>query len=104
MAEELSKGDFEKKLAKGLALVDFYAPWCGPCKLMAPHIDELAKEMRGRARVFKVNVDKEPELGNRFNVMSIPTIMLFKDGKVVDQIIGSQSKEKLKKMIEKTLV
>jgi len=101
MAIELSKGDFAKKIEKGVALVDFYAPWCGPCKMMLPIIDELSHDMKGKAGVYKVNVDTESELASAHQVFSIPTIILFKDGKAVDQTTGAQSKENLIKMIEK---
>lgn len=103
MATELSQSDFEKKIKKGTALIDFYAPWCGPCKKMSPVINELAKDYKGKAGIYKVNVDNEPRLANKFHVMNIPTIIVFKDGKVVDQANSSQSKEKLKEMIDKNL-
>lgn len=100
---ELSQGDFEKKIEKGTTLVDFYAPWCGPCKMMSPVIEELTKEYEGKAGIYKVNVDNEPQLANDHQVMSIPTIVIFKDGKPVDQTLGAQSKDKLKEMIDKNL-
>lgn len=103
MATELSTKDFEEKIQEGVTLVDFYAPWCGPCKMMSPIIDELSSEYKGRANIYKVNVDNEPDLANRFQVMSIPTIIVFKDGKAVDQTLGAQSKNKLKDMIDKNL-
>jgi len=103
MATELSQSDFEKKIEKGTALVDFYAPWCGPCKMMSPVIDEIAEDYKGKAGIFKVNVDNEPQLANDHQVMSIPTIVVFKNGKAVDQTMGAQSKDKLKEMIDKHL-
>lgn len=103
MAVELSAGDFEKKIEKGVALVDFYAPWCGPCKMMSPVIDELSAEYKGKAGIYKVNVDNEPNLANKFQVMSIPTIVIFKDGEAIDQTTGAQNKEGLKKMIDKNI-
>lgn len=103
MATELSQDDFEKKIEKGTSLVDFYAPWCGPCKMMSPVIDEIAKDYKGKAGIYKVNVDNEPQLANDHQVMSIPTIVVFKDGKAVDQTMGAQSKDKLKEMIDKHL-
>ena len=103
MATELSAGDFEKKIKEGTVLVDFYAPWCGPCKMMSPIIDELSADYEGKAGIYKVSVDNEPEIANKFQVMSIPTIVIFKNGKAIDQTIGAQSKEKLKEMIDKNL-
>ncbi len=103
MATELSKDDFEKKIEKGTSLVDFYAPWCGPCKMMSPIIDELVDDYKEKAGIYKVNVDSEPGLANQFQVMSIPTIVIFKDGKAVDQTTGAQSKEVLKAMIDKNM-
>lgn len=101
MGKELKGSDFEKEVTKSdkPVLVDFYAPWCGPCQTMAPVIEELAKEVGGKAKIFKVNVDKEGELANQFQVMSIPTLIFFKDGKPVNQANGVQSKEALKKML-----
>lgn len=103
MAKELSAQQFEGEVLKSdkPVLVDFYAPWCGPCQMMAPIIDELEEEMEGKAGVYKVNVDNESSLANQFQVMSIPTLIIFKDGKPVNQIIGGQSKDKLKEMLEK---
>jgi len=102
MAHELTAADFEEKVTKSdkPVLVDFFAPWCGPCQALAPTIEEVAKEMEGKAGVYKVNVDDQGELANRFNVMSIPTIVIFKDGKPVNQMVGAQSKDKLIKALE----
>lgn len=101
MAKELKDSDFEEKVVKSSkpVLVDFYAPWCGPCQMLAPIIEELAKEVSDKADVYKVNVDEEGDLANQFQVMSIPTIIAFKDGKPVNQANGVQSKEALKKML-----
>ncbi len=76
-------------------LVDFWAPWCGPCKAMGPVIEEVAKELEGRAVVGKVNVDDHPQLAQSYNVLSIPTLVFFKGGKVVDQFVGALAKELL---------
>jgi thioredoxin 1 len=75
--------------ARGLALVDFTADWCPPCRVLAPHIDALARELSGRVTVAKVNVDDQPALAARFGVMSMPTLLFFRDGAVVDRIIGA---------------
>lgn len=76
-------------------LVDFYADWCGPCRVMAPALDELSQELSGRANVVKVDVDKAPELASRYEVRSIPNVVLFKDGAVKLRLIGAQSKQAL---------
>lgn len=81
-------------------LVDFWAPWCGPCKVMSPIVEELAGEMEG-VTIAKVNVDENQELAQQFNVLSIPTFLVFKGGQVVEQFSGSMSKEVLKEKLEK---
>lgn len=76
-------------------LIDFWAPWCGPCRMVAPVIEELAKEYEGKVKVGKVNVDEEIKLAQEYGVMSIPSIMLFQNGKVVNQALGARPKEEL---------
>ena len=89
MLVHFSKEGFDKALnEKGLMMVDFWADWCGPCKMLGPVIDDLAKQYEGKAIVGKVNVDEEPELALRYGVMSIPTIIFFKDGKEIDRKVG----------------
>ncbi len=85
----------EVEQAKGLTVVDFWAEWCGPCRMVAPILDELAGEYAGKAKVTKLDVDSNQRTAMRFNVRSIPTILFFKDGKVVDQVIGAVPKGKL---------
>lgn len=84
-------------------LVDFWAEWCGPCRMVSPIIDELANEYDGKIKVGKVNVDEENELAMQFKIMSIPTIGIFKEGKLVDKIVGARPKAELEKFIEKNL-
>ncbi len=90
---ELTNENFEATVAAGVSMVDFWAPWCGPCRMIAPVIDELANDFAGQANICKVNTDEEQELAVKFGVRSIPTILFFKDGKVVDQMIGAASKQ-----------
>ena len=95
---------FEKEVLGGdlPALVDFTATWCGPCQALAPAIDELAREYDGRALVAKVDVDKEPDLAARYGVMSVPTVLFFKGGEKVDQVMGNFP-DKIKKSLEALL-
>ena len=84
-------------------LVDFYADWCGPCKMMAPAVEELAEAYQGKIDVYKVNVDEEPALAVRYKVVSIPTLLLFQKGEVVRSFIGLQSKDTLEACFQEVL-
>ncbi len=84
-------------------VVDFWAPWCGPCKMVSPIIEELAKEYNGKVAVGKLNVDDNPETAGQYSVMSIPTVMIFKNGKPVQSMVGAQGKQTYKTEIEKVL-
>ena len=90
---ELTNENFEATTSKGVALVDFWAPWCGPCRMIAPVIEELAEEFEGKAAICKVNTDEQQELGTKFGVRSIPTILIMKDGEVVETMVGAASKQ-----------
>jgi thioredoxin 1 len=84
-------------------LVDFWAAWCGPCKMIAPLVDELAKEYAGKIKVGKMDVDSNPKMATEYGVMSIPTIIFFKKGKVMNQLVGAVGKPELKRRIEENL-
>ncbi len=96
-AIHLKAADFEAQVvnAHGPVLIDFYAEWCGPCKMLAPIVDQIADELGGSAKVFKIDVDQAQELAAKFNIMSIPNLLIFKNGAVVDQLVGVMPKEQL---------
>lgn len=105
MVKELTDTTFsaEVEQGKGIALVDFWAPWCGPCRLLAPTIEQLAEEYQGQVRFYKLNVDQSPATASRFGVMSIPTIFLFADGKPLGYLVGVQPKHALESTLDKIL-
>ncbi|MFA9372524.1 thioredoxin [Poseidonibacter sp.] len=90
---ELTPANFEEITSNGVSLVDFWAPWCGPCRMIAPVIEELAEEFEGKANICKVNTDEEQDLAVKYGIRSIPTIIFMKDGEIVDQMVGASSKQ-----------
>lgn len=99
----LTDSNFDETIKSGVVLVDFWATWCGPCKMLAPTIEELAEDYEGRAVVCKVDVDENPSLAMRFKVMSIPTVFIFKDGEPVKKIIGLSDKEEYEEVLDSLL-
>lgn len=102
---ELDKDTFQKNVidAQKPVLVDFWAPWCGPCRAVGPIVEELAQEYNGKVEFGKVNVDDVPTIASNYGVMSIPTLIMFKDGKPVEQVIGYKPKNELKKLLDNAL-
>ena len=109
MAEEaavkITDEDFDQEVIQSTipVLVDFWAAWCGPCKMIAPVLEELAKEYSGRIKIVKMNVDENMETPNNFSVRSIPTLILYKDGSEIDRMVGVVPKSTLEEMIKKAL-
>ena len=104
MAKEITDANFQELLAEGsLLVVDFWAPWCGPCKMISPIVDELAEEYAGRAVIGKVNVDENDDTCSAYGIMNIPTILFFKGGELVHRQVGAIRKPELQKLIDELL-
>lgn len=99
----LNDANFESTISKGVTLVDFYADWCGPCKMIAPLIEELAVDFANRATIAKLDIEQAQDTTAKLQVTSIPTIIIFKDGKEVNRVVGLRDKDALKKLIESAL-
>jgi len=101
--KHLTDANFEEEVEKtdGLVLVDFWAPWCGPCQMLGPTIEELASEFSDKVKVCKVNVDENPQVATKYGITGIPAVFVFKDGKVVEQIIGYRPKDHYIEVINK---
>lgn len=102
MALAVTDNTFETEVLKssGPVVVDFWAEWCGPCRMLSPLIDEVSEAMKGKVKIVKVNIDESPETPTRYGVRGIPTLMVFKDGQVVDTRVGSMPKGQLSEWIE----
>ena len=95
----MTDGSFEKDIEKGVVLVDFHANWCGPCRMLAPVLEEVAKEIHGRASIGKVDIDTEQQIATNFQITSVPTMILFKDGKEVNRLVGLREANAIKEFI-----
>lgn len=100
---ELTDANFSEEIQSGVTLVDFWAPWCGPCRMIAPVLEELAGDYDGKAKIAKVNVDDNQQTAMQFRVMSIPTLIVFKDGEPVDTVVGAQPKRNLASLLDRHL-
>jgi len=101
MGHEISQSEFDQKVIKGdgKILVDFFASWCGPCQVMSPILDEIVEEEKD-AKIYKVDVEKNPDLSNQYQILSIPTMLVFEDGKIVKQFMGVVSKEEILEILK----
>lgn len=99
----LTEMDFAKEVLNSnvVVLVDFWAPWCGPCRMVAPVLEELSEQYKGTLKIVKVNVDENPNLAAEYNVMSIPTMIIFKNGKAIDQLVGAMPKPTIASRLER---
>lgn len=102
--QHFDDNNFDSGISKGVTLVDFYADWCGPCRMITPILEELSSEYQGRATVAKVNVDNAQNVSSKFNVTSIPTVILFMNGEEVKRVIGVRGKDTYKMMLDAAFV
>lgn len=101
--ESATDQNFKESIAEGLVMVDFWAPWCAPCRMVAPVLEELQEEMQDKVKIVKVNVDENPQVATDYGITSIPTLIIYKDGEMVDRTIGAGPKDHYKSMLDKQL-
>jgi len=101
MTIELTNGKFDDFVKKGIVLVDFHADWCMPCVMMGPIVEDMSKKFKGKLKVGKVNVEDNQKLAQKHNILSIPTFLIFKDGKIIEQFVGAVSEEELENKMKK---
>jgi thioredoxin 1 len=99
----VDNSQFKSEIESGVTVVDFFATWCGPCKMLSPVLDELSGEMEGKANFVKVDIDQSSDLASQFQIMSVPTMVIFKNGEKVDQLVGFLPKEKIQEVINNNL-
>jgi thioredoxin 1 len=103
LIKHLDDANFDSEISKGVVLVDFYADWCGPCRMLTPIVEELAQEMSGKAMIAKVDTDQSVNVAAHYEVTSIPTLILFKDGKMVKRVVGLKDLDALRRMVKEAL-
>lgn len=103
MVKEIKDNNFQDEVLKSdiITVVDFWAPWCGPCKMLGPVIDEISQELKSKAKFVKINVDENPTVSSQYRIESIPTVLVFKGGKIVENLIGFRPKQAIKMAIER---
>ena len=99
----VDNNEFRSEIESGITVVDFFATWCGPCKMLAPVLEGLSSDMEGKAKFIKVDIDQSLDLANEFKIASVPTMVIFKDGQKVEQVVGFLPKEKIQQTIEANL-
>ena len=101
MITELTNGQFNKFIEKGIVLIDFYADWCMPCVMMSPIVEDMSEKFKGKIKIGKVNVEDNQEISQKYNISSIPNFLVFKNGKIIEQFVGAISEEELENKMKK---